>query len=237
MKADHGFYESAGILAKNPLGIIALFIVMVYAVAGVVIGFAQPAFYESPYHPSVLFLTVFPIIVLIAFVYLVTKHHGKLYSPGDYDSSADFFRTLFVPEELKRRDTGVATSDPSTHVIPADARQGLDESYARWVKLGYSLLHQAEVLTPRVAPKSGRYRVRVWIEAIQDRPLDDIDSVTYRVWDDFRNRVLATSDKNSSFDLWLNVYGEFPVIALIKTKDGAEFQLQRYLDLPGRPQD
>lgn len=85
---------------------------------------------------------------------------------------------------------------------------------------------------------SGRYRVRVWIEAIEHRlPLSEIESVTYRVWDDFRNTTLATSDASSNFDLWLSLYGEFPILAFIKKKNGDTFELQRYLDLPGRSPD
>jgi hypothetical protein len=37
--------------------------------------------------------------------------------------------------------------------------------------------------------------------------------------------------------LWLNVYGEFPVLAYVERKAKPGVWLTRYLDLPGRPPD
>ena len=70
-----------------------------------------------------------------------------------------------------------------------------------------------------------------------DRRLDEIKSVTYKVWSDFPQDKYKTEKVGSSFDLWLRVYGEFPVIALVELKTGEQIVLQRYLDLPSRPPD
>ena len=79
-------------LARNPLGIIALFLVLVYGMAALVVG-------ASSLDPSqrqiiVWFLVIFPVLVLIAFYRLVTKHHNKLYAPSDFADEANFMRAL-----------------------------------------------------------------------------------------------------------------------------------------------
>jgi len=113
MSSDSSMYETAKSLARNPLGIIALFIVLVYAVASVVISLAKAEFYENPFHPAVLFLAIFPPIVLGVFAYLVAKHHRNLYAPQDYRDEGHFFGDLKVPSALGSGPNRVATSDIS----------------------------------------------------------------------------------------------------------------------------
>jgi len=78
--------------ARNPLGIIALFLVLVYGMAALVVG-------ASGLDPGqrqiiVWFLVIFPILVLAVFYRLVTKHHNKLYAPSDFADEANFMKTL-----------------------------------------------------------------------------------------------------------------------------------------------
>jgi hypothetical protein len=238
MSGDTSFYETAKSLARNPLGIIALFIVLVYAVASVVIGLAKPEFYANPFHPAVLFLAIFPLVVLIVFAYLVAKHHRNLYAPQDYKDEGHFFGGLKVPSLLTSGTGGVATSDTAETRTDVQIISTIEGSYRELVSFGFVLVHQVEVVQPRTSPKSGRYRVRVWVESIEpQRLLSDIASVTYHVWHDFNPPVLSTTDQASNFDLWLSIYGEFPVLALVTTKSGNTYELQRFIDLPGRPPD
>ncbi len=133
---------------------------------------------------------------------------------------------------------GVATSDTSEARTDAQIISSIEDSYKELVSFGFVLVHQAEVVQPRTSPKSGRYRVRVWVESIERaRSIADIASVTYHVWNDFNPSVLSTTNQASNFDLWLSVYGEFPVLALVTTKGGETYELQRFIDLPGRPPD
>lgn len=232
------FFQSAKSLAGNPLGIIALFIVLVYAVASIVISLADARFYQNPYHPAVLFLAFFPILVLAAFTHLVAYHHRNLYAPHDYADEKHFAHGLTVPSEVEGKSTGVATSDMSRPSIPKAQIDTIEARYQELIDSGFALLHQTEVLQERTSPKSGRYRVRVWIEAVGgNRSIGDIESVTYHVWHDFKNPILATSDAKSHFDLWLVIYGEFPVLALVKLRSGCVVEVCRYIDLPGRPPD
>ena len=238
MNRDTSMYETAKSLARNPLGIIALFIVLVYAVASIVISLAKTEFYQNPFHPAVLFLAIFPLVVLVSFTYLVIKHHRNLYAPQDYKYEGHFFGDLKVPSVLGSGVGSVSTSDTSGTETDSQTISSIESAYKNLVSFGFVLVHQTEVLQPRTSPKSGRYRVRVWVEPIErQRSISDIASVTYHVWNDFYPPVLPTSDQASSFDLWLSVYGEFPVLALVTTKNGETYELQRFIDLPGRPPD
>ncbi len=238
MNSDNSMYETAKSLARNPLGIIALFIVLVYAVASIVISLAKAEFYQNPFHPAILFLAIFPPIVLGVFAYLVARHHPNLYAPQDYKDEGHFFGGLKVPSVLGGGNGGVATSDTSGKKTDSEIASSIESSYNKLVSFGFVLIHQTEVVQLRTSPKSGRYRVRVWIESFElQKPISDIASVTYHVWNDFNPPVLSTSDQASNFDLWLSVYGEFPVLALVTTKGGETYELQRFIDLPGRPPD
>jgi hypothetical protein len=105
------------------------------------------------------------------------------------------------------------------------------------LKKGYFLLHAAEVIKARTIPNSGRYKVRLWIESYEDKKLDEIVKVTYKLWDDFERPVITTASKETNFDLWLNLYGEFPVLAYVERKNSPPIWIERYIELPGRPPD
>ena len=79
--------KSAKSLGKSPLGIIALFIVLVYGLATVGLLSAGP--YVGV---MVWFLVLFPVLVLAAFVWLLVGHTDKLYAPGDYRDEENFMR-------------------------------------------------------------------------------------------------------------------------------------------------
>jgi len=80
-------------LAKNPLGIIALFIVMIYGFAALTLG-ASTHLVEAERQPLVWFLVAFPVLVLVTFGWLVSCHHEKLYAPGDFKTDDSFLRGL-----------------------------------------------------------------------------------------------------------------------------------------------
>lgn len=89
-------------LVKNPIGIIALFISLIYAFANLLLGATAGTLDHSERFPLIVFIVLFPVVVLGVFYLLVTKHHGKLYAPGDYKDDKSFLRTLTQEErELK----------------------------------------------------------------------------------------------------------------------------------------
>lgn len=83
--------ESATKLSRNPLGIIALFILLIYGFATLLFGFVGNTFTEAQKWWFVIFLVIFPVLVLFVFAYLVINHHQKLYAPSDYRDEKNFF--------------------------------------------------------------------------------------------------------------------------------------------------
>ena len=85
------FGETAKGLARNPLGIIALFIVLVYGFASLVTAFAG-SFSAGERVPLIYFLIAFPVLVLGVFAWLVSKHSGKLFAPADFKDEENYIK-------------------------------------------------------------------------------------------------------------------------------------------------
>jgi CheY-like chemotaxis protein len=77
------FGATAKSLSTNPLGIIALFIVLVYGLACLVL-VTGGSLSASERMPIIYFLIVFPFVVLGVFTYLVAFRAGQLFGPGDF---------------------------------------------------------------------------------------------------------------------------------------------------------
>ncbi|MBS7777654.1 hypothetical protein [Acidovorax sp. CCYZU-2555] len=89
MSSPNTFQTTAKSLAKNPLGIIALFIVLIYGFAALTLGF-NSRLEATERIPLVYFLVSFPVVVLLLFGWLVSCHHEKLYAPSDFRSDEIF---------------------------------------------------------------------------------------------------------------------------------------------------
>lgn len=237
MEAGIGaFSRIARALSGSPLQIIALFLVLIYGFACLVIGLGSAKIQELGHHPLIYFLALFPCLVLGAFAWLVAKHHWKLYGLTEFADQKDFLQLANPPKGLPRSRTGLALTDASQEItLSDDLQQRIDKQYEKLIREGFFLLHAAEVLRPESIPGSGLFRVRVWLEVELEHRFSEIEAVTYRVWHDFPQRQIATQDRTSQFAVWLNVYGEFPVLAHVKLKAGREIWLSRYLELPSRP--
>jgi len=111
------FSGGAQKLARNPLGIIALFLLLVYGVAGLVFSTAAKTLTPTERQPLIWFLVGFPILVLWSFGWLVARHHTKLYAPSDYSDPEGFFRALSVVEQRARLD---AETDAVQKALPAE---------------------------------------------------------------------------------------------------------------------
>lgn len=85
------FGEIAGKLARNPLGIIALFIVLIYGLATATTIYAGNLT-PSERLPLTWFLVLFPVLVLLFFIHLVIHHSDKLYGPGDFRDEANYMK-------------------------------------------------------------------------------------------------------------------------------------------------
>jgi CheY-like chemotaxis protein len=93
------FGDAAQRLARNPLGIIALFIVLVYGLAALVTTFSGSM---SPAErlPLVYFLVIFPVLVLGVFAWLVGRHSNKLFSPQDFKDEENYVKLLSATASL-----------------------------------------------------------------------------------------------------------------------------------------
>ncbi len=85
------FGQVATGLSRNPLGIIALFIVLVYGFASLVTAFGGGLSITERL-PLIYFLIVFPILVLGVFTWLVSKHSGKLFAPRDFKNEDNYVK-------------------------------------------------------------------------------------------------------------------------------------------------
>lgn len=104
------FLKGAKDFARNPLGIIALFISLIYGFASLLLDSSAEKITAAERWPLILFVVLFPIMVLVAFYKLVTKHHGKLYAPGDFQDDKSFLRTLSPEEQAVRLEKEVKES-------------------------------------------------------------------------------------------------------------------------------
>ncbi|MEI7375412.1 response regulator [Dickeya chrysanthemi] len=84
------FAESAKGFTKSPLGIIALFIVLVYGFASLVVGLGSGLLEHVV--PLIYFMVFFPVLVFVGFLWLVAKHHNKLYGPSDFRNEDNFIK-------------------------------------------------------------------------------------------------------------------------------------------------
>jgi CheY-like chemotaxis protein len=128
-----GFVEGAKSLSTSPLGIIALFIVLLYAFASLVTAFGS-SFTQTERMPLIYFLVFFPVIVLAVFGWLVSQHPTSLYAPKDFRDEQNFVRTaaLIAAATFKSDAAGPRAIDINAILQTVDAqyhaRQGRDTS-------------------------------------------------------------------------------------------------------------
>jgi hypothetical protein len=145
------FEGTAVRLSQGPLGIIALFIVLIHAFASLVIGFA-PDIGATNRSVLVWFITVFPVVVLAVFAWLVSCHHVNLYPPQAFREER-YFRDLatYGNARFDRRDkpsAGAKQTAVATHLVTSATGN------LYW--LGHDLMWTADVLLRGGAPEHAR---------------------------------------------------------------------------------
>lgn len=102
----------------NPLGILGMFITLCYLIAGIVfsVGLGQLKG-DSERLPFIYFIIGFPLIILIAFIYLVICHHEKLYSPQDFSDEANFVKLTGkeITEKLREEAVEIISNGNNAH--------------------------------------------------------------------------------------------------------------------------
>ncbi len=90
---DNQISKTAVKLSNGPLGIVALFIVLIYSVAGLVVGISNDI---GDFNRTMLvgFLALFPFAVLGVFGWLVAYFHENLYPPDAFRDDTTFVDIL-----------------------------------------------------------------------------------------------------------------------------------------------
>lgn len=124
------FMSGALGFTKNPLGIIGLFVVLIYGLAVVVAGFS-PELTNLQRWVMIALVASFPPCVLWTFYRLVTKHHAKLYAPADWRNEENFLRAMSTTErrqELRAEARMVVSAEADeAAAIPAKVPSGFEE--------------------------------------------------------------------------------------------------------------
>lgn len=201
------FGETAKGLSRNPLGIIALFIVLVYAFAALVVGVGKMEAGERL--PLIWFLVLFPVLVLGVFAWLVSCHHRKLYAPEDFKDETHFVMLGTVPTNLKTPESDAPVTENHLAIIHSSWRYPKkDKEYRRPM-----------------------YAFHVVVQAT-DEVLDRIESVRYSLHPSYPNPIQVVTDRKSRFKLKELAWGESSVRAEVKIKGQDQpIKLNRYINL------
>lgn len=142
--ATNQFGQAAVKLSQGPLGIIALFIVLIHGFASLVLGFAVNIGEENR---SILvwFLVLFPVFVFTVFAWLVSTRHQKLYPPGAYVDE-QIFRDLATPWGESAFDTRNALASPPDDKSTLAASHLVRSATGNLYWLGHDLMWTADTL-------------------------------------------------------------------------------------------
>lgn len=131
---------------RNPLGLFSLFVTAMYAVTAVVFeqGLDQLCG-ACERQPIIWFLAGFPVIILLAFVYLVVKHPERLYGPGDYRSDEAFLRSIMSKEKKREEiqhlaDAAEVSAAPSEEKPAPSGGQAVYQNSTADKKAGLSFM-------------------------------------------------------------------------------------------------
>ena len=134
-------------LTRNPLGIIALFISLIYGFACLVLGLSGQSLTPDNRSPLVYFLIGFPLLILLSFVYLVVKHHNKLYAPTDFKDERNFFRGFEKAQQTPVNFKPVKANDDSIdNLLKFGSVKGLYALYAVYLSNSSGLKFNLEDL-------------------------------------------------------------------------------------------
>lgn len=105
---------------KSPLGIIGTFITLVYGIAGMVLGSSINELHLPAQYLIVIFIVVFPFIILRTVYLLVTKHNDKLYAPVDFRTDEAFHKYKNASSET------LIQYDPERMISEAETSGNID---------------------------------------------------------------------------------------------------------------
>ena len=117
--------KNAAKLSKNPLGIIALFIVLIYGFATLLLCSVGTTLSDNQKWWFVVFLVIFPVVVLGVFAYLVVNHHQKLYAPSEFRDEGNFFGRSSQKDLEKKYDEEAEVLESSSGCRSMDEKSSI----------------------------------------------------------------------------------------------------------------
>lgn len=219
------FASAAQGLAKNPLGIIALFIVLIYGFACLVVG-ASSQLDAGERLPIIWFMVAFPVIVLAVFGWLVSRHHTKLYAPSDYKDETHFLEAV-TPELKQLSYVSPATNGNNKfHLATTEddwttERNGIYEN-----SRGYFIAH---VLEP--SRKEGQeYDVFIYLIRHKSKEYSDIEKAEFFFGHYWGNKIYVGSNAGGFIGVRTSAYGPFLALCKITFKDSSTVTINKYID-------
>lgn len=152
------FIKSAKSMSKSPLGIIGLFLVFVYVMSGVVAGFGFiPEWLRVL---LVIYLMLFPLLILYLFYNLVIKHSDKLYAPQDFRDDSTFLEVMKLRINKSNYKVTTIENDVQNIVTKIESNINMDQIKSEIMKSTLKpLLFQYGSLTLKVLYYSLENRV------------------------------------------------------------------------------
>lgn len=212
-------------LAKNPLGIIALFIVLIYGFACLVVG-VSGHLEATERTPLIWFMIVFPVIVLGVFGWLVSQHHTKLYAPSDYKDESHFLEAV-TPElsQLSFASPGENSNGISKIATATDdwttSRNSIYE-----ISKGYFIAH---VLEP--SRKEGQeYDIFIYLIRHKSKDYSDLEKSEFFFGNYWGNKIYIGSKAGEYIGVRTSAYGPFLALCRLTFKDGSSATISKYID-------
>ena len=232
------FGDTAKSLAKTPLGITALFIVLIYGVAALVLGLSGANLTAEQRLPLVWFLVTFPVLVLIVFAWLVAKHHTKLYGPSDFRDQKLFLDLQLQLESTQRRVDVLSELTPEVALpplstqtelqaqlsMPATSLRNSDPQSGRWGgkrESDHRLISVGQIRPLRADPDNYRIPLQVRSTDPQRHPLQG--KVRFHLHSSFSPQLQEVVVRDGIARLVLIGFGAFTVGA--ETDDGTRLEL------------
>lgn len=226
------FGDTAKGLSKNPLGIIALFIVLVYGFASLVVG-ASSLLQADERFPIIWFLVLFPCIVLGIFAWLVSQHHEKLYAPSDYKNESNFLESLNPSlKYLSFANPDGEKADGLKKPILTNSKGELVDYLTEARKSEYSANRGFFIVHALEPSKSKGQLYDIFIYLVRHKSSDygDIGKAEFFFGHYWGNKIYEGSKIGDLIGVQTSAYGPFLAICKVTFKDGAERTLSRYID-------
>lgn len=242
-----GIADAAKGLARNPLGIIALFIVLIYGFASFVTSRSLATENERV---LVWFMALFPPMVLVVFAWLVGNRPQNLYAPSDFKDEDNYLRAMrwlavdvqSFPETTPQDGIGPAAdahAEQASQPFPSSAAEPTLEvagdeaiSLASERKAIYQRnrsLVLVHVLKPSSQPGQ-KYDVYLYVKRHPEGQLDDVARARFFFGRHWGNQVFEGQREGSAFGVATAAYGPFLATCRVTFTDGQAVTLQRYVD-------